>query len=365
MDCATLEVPLDYEDPDGERIEIYAVRAPATGERKGALFTNPGGPGASAAELAEVLPMLLPEINEHFDIVGVDPRGVGGSTPIACGMSPAELYGVDPTFEDAQDEAAYLEVSEEYVEDCEAKEGDLLPHLGTRDVARDMDAVRAAMGDEQLSYLGYSYGTVIGQVYADMFPDRVRSMVLDGVVELGPTGLESADAQAAGFETALARFAQYCDAAEGCATAGDTLQAVEEVLQLAEEPGGIPVDDDRHVGPGEADRGISYALYAQSLWQTLGDALADALDGDGGGLLELAEGYHDIGAFEIYFAVNCLDSAWPVGDPDAFFDRASSPRRTRRTSVRRWSTTTCDARCGRHRPCRSSPRARPAPRRSS
>ena len=321
VECSTLAVPLDYEDPDGDQIELYIVRTPASGKRIGALFVNPGGPGASAAEIAEYLVLSLPEEGtDHFDIVGVDPRGVGGSTAIACGMSPAELYGVDGTFEDAEDKAAYLDVSEEYVEDCEEKYGDVLPHLGTADVARDMDAVRAAMGDEQLSYLGYSYGTVIGQVYADLFPDRVRSMVLDGVVELGPTGLESADEQAAGFETALARFAQYCDAAEGCGTAGNTLEAVEDVLRLAEEPGGIPVDGDAgKVGPGEANLGISYALYSQSLWRTLGDALLDALDGDGGSLLELAEDYHDIGAFEIYFAVNCLDFAWPVGDPDAVF----------------------------------------------
>ena len=326
VECATLDVPLDYDDPDGDQIELYVIRTPASGERIGALFVNPGGPGASAAEYAELLPHVLPEgITEHFDIVGLDPRGVGGSTPITCGMAPAELYGVDPTFEDAADEAAYLDVSEDYVADCGAKHGDLLPHLGTPDVARDMDAVRAAMGDEQLSYLGYSYGTVIGQVYADLFPDRVRSMVLDGIVELGPTGLESADEQAAGFETALARFAQYCDAAEGCGTAGNTLQAVEEVFRLSEEPGGIPFyGDDRAVGPGEANLGISYALYAQSLWRTLGDALADALDGDGGGLLELAEGYHDIGAFEIYFAVNCLDFAWPVGDADAVFSQGKA-----------------------------------------
>jgi pimeloyl-ACP methyl ester carboxylesterase len=235
-------------------------------------------------------------------------------------MLPADLYGVDPTFEDAADETAYLDVSEEYVEDCEAKYADVLPHLGTRDVARDMDTVRAAMGDEQLSYLGYSYGTVIGQVYADMFPDRVRAMVIDGVVEPGLTGLEAADQQAAGFETALARFAEACDGDEGCAVAGGTLRAVEDVLRLAEEPGGIPVDGDgRSVGPGEANLGISYALYSESLWSDLGDALADARDGDGGGLLDLAEGYHAIGSFEIYFAVNCLDSAWPVGDADAVF----------------------------------------------
>ncbi|MET0902112.1 MAG: alpha/beta hydrolase [Acidimicrobiales bacterium] len=326
VECATLEVPLDYDDPAGEQIELYVARTPAGGDRKGALFINPGGPGAGAAEYAELLPYVLPdEITEHFDIVGLDPRGVGGSTAITCGIPDEELYGVDPTFEDAADREAYLEVSDAYVEDCADKYGDVLQHVGTPAVARDMDVVRAAMGDEQLSFLGFSYGTVIGQVYADLFPERVRSMVLDGVLELGPTGLESADTQADGFELALDRFVEYCDAAERCATAGDTLAAVEEVLALAEEPGGIPAEDaDRAAGPGEADRGISYGLYAQQLWLDLANALSDARDGDGSGLVELADGYLDLGSFELYFGVNCLDFAWPTGDPDAFFTAAKA-----------------------------------------
>jgi pimeloyl-ACP methyl ester carboxylesterase len=321
VECATLEVPLDYDDPDGDTIELYVVRTPASGERIGALFINPGGPGASGAEYAELLPYVLPSrITEHFDIVGVDPRGVGGSSPISCGVPADELYGADPTFEDAADEAAYLDVSERYVDDCDAQYGELLAYVGTTDVARDMDVVRAAMGDDQLSYLGYSYGTVIGQVYADLFPDRVRAMVLDGVVELGPTGLELADEQAAGFETALARFVEHCDDDDGCATSGGTLDAVEEVLALAEEGDGIPAPGaDRPAGPGEANLGISYALYSESLWGQLADALVEALDGDGSSLVDLADGYIGIGAFEVYFAVNCLDFAWPTGDPDAFF----------------------------------------------
>jgi pimeloyl-ACP methyl ester carboxylesterase len=321
VECATLEVPLDHDDPTGERIELYVARTPASGDRRGALFVNPGGPGAAAAEYAELLPYILPsDITEHFDIVGVDPRGVGGSTPLSCGVPPEELYGVDPTFEDEADEQAYLAISELYVDDCGTKHGGVLPHLGTPDVARDMDVVRAAMGDDQLSFLGFSYGTVIGQVYADLFPERVDRMILDGVVELGPTGLESADAQAAGFELALGRFVEYCDAAEGCATAGSTLAAVEEVLALAEEPGGIPSPDaDRPAGPGEAEKGITYALYAQSLWNSLADALAAAVDGDGSELVDLADAYLDIASFEVYFGVNCVDFAWPTGDPDAFF----------------------------------------------
>ncbi|MEQ1785626.1 MAG: alpha/beta hydrolase, partial [Acidimicrobiales bacterium] len=326
VECATLDVPLDYADPEGELVEIYAVRSPATGDRKGALFVNPGGPGAGAAEMAEVLPLILPsEITDHFDIVGVDPRGVGGSTPIDCGVDATDLYAVDSSIDSPEDEAALLEISQQYADDCGEQHGDLLPHLGTRDVARDMDAVRAAMGDDQLSFLGFSYGTAIGQVYADLFPDRVRSMVLDGVLELGPTGLELAQEQAAGFETALDRFVEFCDAAEGCAIAGESRAAVEEVLALAEEPGGIPAPDaDRPAGPGEANLGISYALYSQQLWGQLDSALAAALAGDGSELVDLADGYIGIGDFEVYFAVNCLDFAWPTGDPDAFLSAAKA-----------------------------------------
>ena len=243
--------------------------------------------------------------------------------------TPPSSTAVDPSIETPEDEEALLDISEQYVDDCAEKYPDLLPHLGTRDVARDMDSVRAAMGDDQLSYLGFSYGTAIGQVYADLFPERVRSMVLDGVLELGPTGLELADEQAAGFETALDRFVEYCDAGEGCEIAGEALEAVEEVLALSEEPGGIPAPDaDRPAGPGEANLGISYALYSQSLWGQLDSALAAARDGDGSELVELADGYVGIGDFEIYFAVNCMDFAWPTGDPDAFFTAAKETAET-------------------------------------
>ncbi|MET1049780.1 MAG: alpha/beta hydrolase [Acidimicrobiales bacterium] len=324
-ECARPSVPLDYSDPDGERIELYVSRSPATGDRIGALFVNPGGPGASAADFASVLATILPEeINERFDIVGVDPRGVGESSPVDCGVEAKDLYSVDPSIEDEADRVALLEVSAAYVADCAEKYGDVLPHLGTRDVALDMDSVRAAMGDDELSYLGFSYGTAIGQVYAELFPDRVRSMILDGVLELGPTGLEGAASQAVGFETALSRWVQFCRAGEGCDTADNPLGAVEAVLARSEEPGGIPAPDaDRDAGPGEATLGITLALYSQSLWGSLDRALADALDGDGSALVGLADQYIGIGDFEIYFAVNCLDFVWP-DDPQTVFDAAKA-----------------------------------------
>lgn len=324
-ECATLDVPLDYEDPEGETLELYIARTSATGERYGALFINPGGPGGAAAEYADYIPLVLPDVAEHYDIVGMDPRGVGGSSALSCGLPAQELYGVDPTMDSPEDREALLDVSQAYVDDCADAYGDRLAHLGTKDVARDMDTVRAAMGDDQLSFLGFSYGTALGQVYAELFPDRVDKMVLDGVLALGPTGLELADEQAMGFETALQRFVDHCNASEGCDTGDESLEAIEDALALAEQPGGIPAPDaDRPAGPGEVNLGITGALYSESLWPDLDEALVDARGGDGSGLVDLADEYLDFAGFEIYFAINCLDFAWPTGDVDAFFAAAKA-----------------------------------------
>jgi pimeloyl-ACP methyl ester carboxylesterase len=308
-ECATLDVPVDYDQPEGDTLTLSVARVPASGDRIGALFVNPGGPGASAASFATELAFSLPDdITERFDIVGVDPRGLGGSD-IDCGGDFTELYGVDYSIDSPEDETTLLDVSSAYIDGCETAAGDLLPHLGTANVARDIDAVRAAMGDEQLNYLGFSYGTAIGQVLADMFPDRVRAMVIDGVLELGPTGTELAAEQARGFEDAFAAFADDCDADPSCPIAPDATAALDELsARVEQEP--IP-GSPRDLGPGELSTGLALPLYSQSLWPRLADAIADGLDGDGSGMVELADQYIGIADFDIYFAVNCLDLEWP------------------------------------------------------
>lgn len=312
-ECTELDLPLDYEDPDGDTIPISVTRTPATGDRIGALFVNPGGPGATAGDFAAQMASILPiEITERFDIVGVDPRGTGASA-IDCGGDFAELYGVDYSIDSEEDETTLLDVSQEYVDGCESAVGDQLAHLGTRDVARDMDAVREAMGDDQISYLGFSYGTGIGQVYADLFPERVRAMVLDGVLELGPTGVELAEEQALGFERALQSFVDDCDADEDCPLAPDAMAKIDELSAMVEEApiGASP----RDLGPGDLAVGLALPLYSQGLWPALASAVDDALDGDGSAMIGLADQYLDIGSFDIYFAVNCLDFEWP-DEPD-------------------------------------------------
>jgi pimeloyl-ACP methyl ester carboxylesterase len=326
-ECASVVVPLDYDDPTGETISLMVVRAPATGERQGALFVNPGGPGGSATEFATLLPLLLPSsITERYDVVGVEPRGLPGSAPLECGLDYADVYGVDPTVEDAADRAALLESAAEVASACAAGSGHLLPHVGTRDVARDLDAVRAAMGEAQLSYYGASYGSAIGQVYADLFPGRIRGMVLDGIVDVAASGLDQAAAQAAGFETALQSLAGWCERND--CPVDDLMAAVDEVQEAAEERGGIPAPDaDRSAGPDELSLGLAQGLYSQSTWPELAQALADAQDGDGSGIVALADVYLGIVDFDPYFAVNCTDLAWPRGDADAFFAAADEAGR--------------------------------------
>lgn len=317
-ECATVVVPLDHSQPDGEQISLHVKRLPATGERIGGLFFNFGGPGAGAADLIDRF--AIPDsIRQRFDIIGMDPRGVGASTPLACGLDPATLYSADPTIEDETDATELIGISTRYANDCEAAKGAVLPHLGTRNVARDMDLIRAGMGDETLSYVGYSYGTSVGQAYAELFPDRVRAMILDGLVDPAPDGIDVAVEQAQGFETALANWALDCDQRSSC-DFSDPLDAVDRMLAAAER--GVPSSSGNRVfGPGEAAVGLAYPLYNQSLWPSLDEAIDAANDGDGAGMLELADGYTSLVDFSIYFAVSCLDSTWPRST-DEFLARA-------------------------------------------
>lgn len=321
MSCTTIEVPLDHDAPDGPTIELGVSMVPARGERQGALFVNPGGPGGETTDMPGIMSSTLPaEVTEQFDIVAVDPRGMGENL-MSCGYDWTELYGVDHSPSSPEETTELLTTSQTYVDGCMAGAGEeALQQMGTRVVAQDMDLVREAIGDDQLNYLGYSYGTVIGQVYADLFPENVRSMVLDGVVELGVTGPETARAQAEGFEVALASFAETCNEEDWCPIAPDSLAAVEELIdQVETEP--IPASP-RDLGPGELQNGLAMPLYSENMWPTLASAVGDALDGDGTAMVGLADEYLALANFDVYFAVNCLDFEWP-DDPEQLLSAAA------------------------------------------
>ena len=308
--CTVFDVPLDHDEPDGEQLSLRIVRAPATGEREGALFVNPGGPGGDVGDMPAAVAARLPDpVTERFDVVAVDPRGMGEDL-LSCGYDWAELYAPDPTVESDGDEDELLDVSQEYVDACLSAAGeDRLANMGTRDVARDMDLAREALGDEQVNFLGYSYGTAIGQVYADLFPDRVRAMVLDGVVELGSTGMESAVTQAEGFEVALEAFAADCDGDPSCPLAPDTIGAVQDLIEAVEDE---PIEGgNRPLGPGELALGLAMPLYSDFMWPSLAAGIDDALGHDGAAMLALADQYMSIANFDVYFAVKCVDFEWP------------------------------------------------------
>ncbi len=322
-ECGTLDVPVDYSAPDSDTLTLSIARVPAGSEddRIGALFVNPGGPGGTATDFAIDAAAVLPtDITDQFDIVGVDPRGLGASD-ISCDGDLEELYGVDYSIDSPEDTTALLDVSQEYVDGCQQNAGDLLPYLSTENVARDIDAVRAAMGDEQLNYAGFSYGSAIGQQLAELFPERVRAMIIDGIVDLGPTGVETAVDQAAGFEVALQSFADDCNADPSCPIAPDAIGAVEQLTAMVEQAP-VPADP-RPLGPGELGLAMAQPLYNEVFWPDLADAVADGLAGDGSGMVELADDYLSGGNFDLYFAVNCLDWEWPE-DPEELLDAGTA-----------------------------------------
>ena len=321
QECAELEVPLDYEEPDGESITLALLRVPATkpDKRVGALVVNPGGPGISGVEYAAAAEAYFgAEVLAAFDVVGFDPRGVAGSTPLDC-VDDAfldRLVGADPDPDTPAEVATGDRLLEQLGRGCLAESGDLARHMSTEDAARDIDVLRAALRQDTLAYFGASYGTFLGATYADLFPQRVGRMVLDGAVDPSIGLVEMTLVQAEGFEVALRAYVEDCDARDGCPLGGDVeagLATVQGLLDRADrEP--LPGDGERELTEGHAILGIWTPLYNRGSWPALDAALAAALGGDGEILLRFADAYvsrteqgYSDNRTEAIYAVNCLD----------------------------------------------------------
>ena len=323
--CADVRVPLDYANPAGPGLDIAIVRQPAPDQahKLGILLVNPGGPGGSGIEAVEggVVPA---GVANRFDVIGFDPRGVGRSEALACPVGPDTPYDGDPDPADPADEAATDQAVNRYVDSCVARHRDLLPHVGTRDVARDMDRIREALGQEQLSYLGLSYGTSIGQTYGELFPSRVRAMVLDGVVDLALPGLDVSQAES--FENSLRQFAANCSADPSCPVRADPIGVVDRVrARVAAAP--IPVPGSTPLTAGRFEIGVVITLYSTQTWPVLGRALAAADAGDGRAMRNLADEYFQGSNSDTYNAVSCIDTPWPATDAEALVSvRASEAR---------------------------------------
>ncbi|HEV3135325.1 MAG TPA: alpha/beta hydrolase [Acidimicrobiia bacterium] len=329
-ECAKLTVPLDYDHPgNGKTIKVALLRVRATDQKKriGSLLINPGGPGASGVKFAREFASILPDkIKSRFDIVGFDPRGSGSTVPIRCENNLDGVFSADYSPDTPAERADLATRLQQLAQSCEARSGNLLPYVSSESSVRDMDRIRQAVGDKKLTYLGYSYGTYLGTLYAKLFPDKVRALVLDGAIDPNLSAIEVGAEQAGGFERSLDAFLADCSANRRCSfyNGGDSAGAFDRLAaQVDAQP--VPAGHGRTLGGGEFDLGVAQALYSGKEGYTrLDQALAAAAGGDGSRLLALSDEYtgrHNDGTYDssqpAFWAIGCRDGP-SVGGPDAY-----------------------------------------------
>lgn len=334
IECAEVYAPLDWADPAGERITLHLAKHPAeNGAPIGTLFVNPGGPGASGADLVAnyVDAVVGSALREQYDVIGWDPRGVGQSSAVAC-LDDAEfdeyLYGTG----DPETDGAFLEPgSDEWIqmsidlatafgEACYERTGELLAHIDTDSTVRDLDMLRGIVGDPQLNYLGFSYGTQIGALYADMFPERAGRLVLDGAVDPSSPITEVSQVQAIGFDLALRNYVTDCLTRSSCPLraqgATDADSGMEQISALFDQVEAEPIraDDGRMLYDSTMFTAVSAALYSQSLWPELDTLFTEVAKGraEHGFLLadyyaDRVNGVYQTNLLEAFSAINCLD----------------------------------------------------------
>ena len=311
--CGTLQVPLDYSKPDGRKISLALVRKPATNPstRMGSLLLNPGGPGESGIEYLRGDVSTYSNLNRTFDLVSWDPRGVGASTPVQCeDNAQLDVYvALDSVLDDPAEKQATIDADKNFAAACQQRSGDLLPYMDSASTARDLDQIRDAVGDQKLTYLGYSYGTYIGQWYAHLFPDHVRALSLDGVVDPTVAANESLLGQVKGFEQNWQAYLASRPAGTGAKVAADMARLDVRPLSVG----------NRQLTRSLAMTGVLLTLYSQQFWTYLDSAISELEHGNGAVLLALADQYvhrDNSGTYSNFIAINwatyCLDFAVPT-----------------------------------------------------
>lgn len=322
--CATVSVAVDDANPGGAQANLAVIKIPARGDRIGVLLMNPGGPGASAVDAVVHMSDRLADspITDHFDLVGFDPRGVGYSTPEVRCLSDAEqdAWRREPMVDYSPAGVAAIEaLSRDMVQKCVGQMGKpMLAGLGTASAAKDMDAVRQALGEDQINYLGYSYGTELGTAYLERFGDRVRTMVLDGAIDPEQDPIASLVEQMAGFQVAFNDYAADCAKSSACPLGTDPAAFVDRYHQLVDplvtRPG--PTSDPRGLSYTDAITGTINALYTPQYWKYLTSGLLGLQRGQrADDLLLLADDYNgrdDNGHYsngqDAFNAIRCVDA---------------------------------------------------------
>ena len=322
FECAKVKVPMDYSKPDGESIEIAALRLPSEGSnKKGSLLVNPGGPGGSGYDFVRDAGStnISEKVRSNYDIVGFDPRGVKRSAPVTCmtdqerDASRAKVYELDTDAGLAESIADNKVIAAQ----CAEKTGPVLGHIDTASAAKDLDILRAVLNDTKLNYLGYSYGTFLGSTYASLFPDNVGRMVLDGAMDPSLSYEELTSGQAKAFEKAIRAYVTYCLEGSDCPLSGTPDDAVAQIQDViaAVEADPRAAKDGRVVNASMFVSGFILPFYNDDNWPLLTQALDSALKGDVTPMLRLADfgadrepnGSYSGNSSFAFSAINCLD----------------------------------------------------------
>jgi pimeloyl-ACP methyl ester carboxylesterase len=320
VECGNIEVPFDYADPDQGSFVLYVKKhnAASPADRIGSMMVNPGGPGFGGSSLADDAEYYFSQdLIDRFDIIAWDPRGTGESTPaVNCVDSFDEYFGLDSPPETPDEKQALIDASQAFNDKCAENSGTILPFISTKASAQDINSLRLALGEEKVSFFGFSYGSELGTTWATMFPETVRAIVVDGAVDPNASSIQEGMTQAKGFEGQLATFLKQCSERTTCEfhNDGDAEAAFDQlVLDIDAKP--LEVSKDRTlVTQGVLFTAVAQAMYSDYYWPQLSEALNAAQGGDGKGILQLYDDYYqrkDDGTYgnelEAFLAISCLD----------------------------------------------------------
>ena len=336
LQCARLSVPFDYNNPSKGSFSLKLVKHPAKirTQRIGSMLVNPGGPGFGGTTLAENADSYFSStLIDTFDIIGWDPRGTGESTPaVDCVDDYDKYFTSDPSPETEAQQQVLVDASKAFNAECEKKSGEILPYISTNSTARDMDMIRAALGEEKITYFGFSYGSELGATWATMFPNNVRAAVLDGAADPTSNYMQGGLDQAKGFETEFTKFLAQCSANKDCPfyNNGNAEGAFDILIKELDARPLVVSKNRAAVNQTIAYTAVSQAMYSSTLWSELEIALANAQKGDGTGLLSLFDSYYQRTSdgrygneLEAFNAIMCLDDPGPqtVEETDSYIPK--------------------------------------------
>jgi pimeloyl-ACP methyl ester carboxylesterase len=343
VECGNIEVPFDYADPEQGSFVLYVKKHNAANpaDRIGSMMVNPGGPGFGGSSLADDARYYFSQdLIDHFDIIAWDPRGTGESTPaVDCVDTFDEYFGLDSPPETPEEKQALIDASQAFNDKCAENSGTILPYISTQASAQDINSLRLALGEEKVSFFGFSYGSELGTTWATMFPETVRAIVVDGAVDPNASSTEEGMNQAKGFEGQLTTFLKQCSEKTTCAFHnGGKAEAAFDKLVLDIDTTPLEVSKDRTpVTQGVLFTAVAQAMYSDYYWPQLSEALSEAQNGDGKGILQLYDDYYqrkDDGTYgnelEAFLAISCLDDpgASSTQDVDSHIEDfiAAAPR---------------------------------------